>query len=54
MADTTALSNLIDAEFNAVAERIKKYQSAQVSEHKDRQNRLEKLGKIFERLGAAA
>lgn len=50
MADTTALSNQIDAEFNAVADRIKKFQSEQVSEHKDRQNRLEKLGKIFDDL----
>jgi YHS domain-containing protein len=50
MVDTTALANQIDAEFNAVAERMKKFQSEQVSEHKERQQRLEKLGKVFDEL----
>src|SRR4051794_39250336 len=51
MADISSLASLIDAEFSAVADKVKSFQVQQVTEHKERQQRLEKLGKVFEELG---
>ena len=50
MAESRSLADRIDAEFMAVAEKIKKFQVEQMQEYKDRQNRLEQLGKVFEQL----
>jgi YHS domain-containing protein len=48
--DTSNLSNQIDAEFTAVATRAKQFQVEQLQEHKERQKRMEQLGKTFEEL----
>lgn len=50
MADINSLASRIDAEFSAVEEKIKKFQTEHEEEHKERQMRLEQLGKIFEEL----
>jgi hypothetical protein len=50
MPDINSLAARIDAEFSAVEEKVKKFQSEQVSEHKERQKRLERLGKVFDDL----
>jgi YHS domain-containing protein len=50
MPDINNLASRIDAEFSAVAEKIKKFQVEQVGEHKQRQKRLEQLGKMFDQL----
>jgi YHS domain-containing protein len=50
MSDVSTLASRIDAEFSAVAEKVKKFQTDQVQEHKARQQRLEQLGKVFDRL----
>jgi YHS domain-containing protein len=50
MPDINTLANRIDAEFSAVAEKVKQFQAEQVEEHKQRQNRLEQLGKVFDQL----
>ena len=50
MPDINSLAGRIDAEFSAAAEKIKKFQVEKVEEHKERQQRLEQLGRIFEEL----
>jgi YHS domain-containing protein len=50
MADLSTLISRIDAEFNASQEKIKKFQSQKVEEHKGREERLEKYGKVLEQL----
>jgi YHS domain-containing protein len=45
-----SLASRIDAEFAAVEEKVKKLQVDQVEEHKQRQKRLEQLGKVFDQL----
>jgi YHS domain-containing protein len=50
MNDVSSLASQIDAEFTAVAEKVKKFQSTQVEEHKERQKRLDQLGKTFDEL----
>jgi hypothetical protein len=51
MPDINNLASRIDAEFSAVEEKVKKFQVEQVQEHKQRQKRLEQLGKVFHQLG---
>jgi hypothetical protein len=48
--DINSLASRIDAEFTAVAEKVKKFQAEQVEEHKGRQKRLELLAKVFEQM----
>jgi YHS domain-containing protein len=50
MPDVKSLSSRIDAEFVAVEEKVKKFQVGQAQEHKERQKRLEQLGKVFQEL----
>jgi YHS domain-containing protein len=50
MPDINSLASRIDAEFSAVVEKIKQFQVQQVGEHKDRQKRVEQLGKVFDEL----
>jgi hypothetical protein len=50
MPDINSLASRIDAEFSEVEKKVKKFQSGQVEEHKERQKRLEKLGKVFDEL----
>src|SRR5262245_62069097 len=50
MPDINSLANQIDAEFSAVAEKVKKFQVEQVAGHQERQSRLEQLGKVFDEL----
>jgi hypothetical protein len=50
MPDMNTLASRIDAEFAAVEEKVKKAQSQQLGEHKQRQARLEQLGKVFDQL----
>jgi YHS domain-containing protein len=50
MPDINTLASRIDAEFSAVEEKIKKFQVGQVEEHKQRQQRLEQLGNVFDQL----
>jgi YHS domain-containing protein len=50
MADVTSLASRIDAEFTSVKEKVKKQQTAQVEEHKQRQKRMEKLAALFDEL----
>jgi YHS domain-containing protein len=50
MADKNSLADRIDAQFMAVAEKIKKAQSEQLEAHKGREKRLEQLGKLFAEL----
>jgi hypothetical protein len=50
MAQTGSLGSRIDAEFSAVEERTKKFQSEQLEKHKGREKRLEQLGKTFDEL----
>jgi YHS domain-containing protein len=50
MSDISNLASRIDAELSAVEEKVKKFQAAQVETHKQRQQRLEQLGKVFEQL----
>jgi YHS domain-containing protein len=50
MPDINSLASRIDAEFLAVDEKIKKFQSQKVEAYKDRQQRLEQLGKLFDEL----
>jgi hypothetical protein len=50
MRDINSLASQIDAEFSAVAEKVKSLQVAQVAEHKERQNRLEQLTQVFDDL----
>jgi YHS domain-containing protein len=50
MANINSLASRIDAEFAAVAEKVKKVQVEQVQEQKQRQQRLEQLTKVFDQL----
>jgi len=50
MPDINSLGRRIDAEFIAAAEKIRQFQIEKVEEHKARQRRLERLGRIFEEL----
>jgi hypothetical protein len=50
MPDISSLASRIDAEFSAVAEKMKKIQAEQMEEHKQRQKRLEQLEKVFDKL----
>ena len=50
MSDINSLASRLDAEFSAVEEKAKKFQSEQAEEHKQRQKRLEQLGKVFDQL----
>jgi YHS domain-containing protein len=50
MSDISSLASRIDAEFSAVEEKVKKYQSEQEEAHKQRQQRLEQLSKLFDQL----
>jgi hypothetical protein len=52
MPDDNSLASRIDAEFSVVEEKIKKAQSQQLEEHKDRQKRLGELEKVFDELRA--
>jgi hypothetical protein len=50
MPDINSLASRIDAEFSAVEEKVKKFQVEQVEVHKQRQQRLEQLGKVFDQM----
>jgi hypothetical protein len=50
MPDINSLASRIDAEFSAVEEKLKKFQAEQVEAHKQRQQRLEQLGKVLDQL----
>jgi hypothetical protein len=50
MPDINSLASRIDAEFSAVAEKTKKFQTEQVEAYKQREKRLEQLGKVFDEL----
>ncbi len=50
MSDISSLASRIDAEFSTVEEKVKKFQSEQMDTHKQRQQRLEQLGKVFDQL----
>jgi YHS domain-containing protein len=50
MPDINSLASRIDAEFTALEDKIKKFQTSKVEEHKQRQQRLEQLGKVFDDL----
>lgn len=47
------LANRIDAEFAAVEDKIKRFQTDQVEVHKQRQQRLEQLQRIFDQMREA-
>jgi YHS domain-containing protein len=51
MPDISGLASRLDAEFSAVEGKVKKFQAEQVEVHKQRQQRLEQLGKVFDQLG---
>jgi len=50
MPDINSLASRIDAEFSAVEAKIKRFQVERVEEHKQRQQRLVQLGKVFDQL----
>jgi hypothetical protein len=50
MTDINSLVSRLDAEFSAVDDKVKKFQTEQVQEYKQRQERLAQLGKVFEEL----
>ncbi|HTU16590.1 MAG TPA: hypothetical protein VMG10_00890 [Gemmataceae bacterium] len=50
MSDINNLASRIDAEFSTVEEKVKKFQAGQMEAHKQRQQRLEQLGKLFDQL----
>jgi hypothetical protein len=50
MQDINTLARRIDAEFSLVEQKVKKLQSEQVEQDKQRQKRLEQLGKVFDQL----
>lgn len=50
MSDINNLATRIDAEFSALEGKVKKFQAEQVEAHKQRQQRLEQLGKVFDQL----
>ena len=51
MPDINSLVSRIDAEFSGVEQKVKKLQSEHVEQHKEREQRLEKLSKVFDQLG---
>ncbi len=50
MSNIGNLAGRIDAEFSAVEQRAKAFQSEQLEKHKAREKRLEQLGKVFDDL----
>jgi hypothetical protein len=50
MTELNTLEGRIDGEFTAVEEKVKKLQAEQFQSDTQRQNRLEQLGKVFEKL----
>jgi YHS domain-containing protein len=52
MLDINSLASRIDAEFSAVEEKVKHFQAEHVEKHKQRQTRVEQLGKVFDELGS--
>jgi YHS domain-containing protein len=50
MADIKDLVSRVDAEFSALGEKHKKAQAEQVHVYQERQQRLQQLGKVFDRL----
>jgi YHS domain-containing protein len=51
MTNTNSLDSRLDAAFKTVEDKVKKFQTSQVEEHKQRQARLVQLGKVFDELG---
>ena len=51
MPDINTLASRIDAEFSAVEQKAKEFRAGQLEEHKQRQQRLEQLGRVFDELG---
>ncbi|MBL8793558.1 MAG: hypothetical protein JNM56_06625 [Planctomycetia bacterium] len=52
MSDINSLAQRVDAEFEAVAEKQVRFQEEQAEAHRQRQQRLEQLGRVFEQLRA--
>jgi hypothetical protein len=50
MTDINSLVSRLDAEFSAVDDKVKKFQTEQVQEYKQRQERLAQLTKVFDEL----
>jgi YHS domain-containing protein len=50
MPNINSLTSRIDAEFSTVEEKVKKFQVEQMETHKQRQQCLEQLGKVFDQL----
>jgi YHS domain-containing protein len=50
MPDIRSLASRIDAEFSAVEQKVKQFQVEQVEAHKQRQQRMEQLGQVFEQM----
>src|SRR5262249_30611289 len=50
MPDIDSLASRIDAEFSVVEQKVKKFQTEQSEIHKQREKRLEQLGKVFDEL----
>jgi YHS domain-containing protein len=50
MADTTSLASRIDAEFATVEDKVKQFQVQQSEQFKQREKRLDQLGKVFDQL----
>ena len=50
MPDINSLASRIDAEFSAVEQKVKKFQTEQAEQHKERQNRLDQLSKVFDQM----
>jgi YHS domain-containing protein len=50
MPDINNLVSRIDAQFAAVEQKVKQFQSKQTEEYKQRQQRLEQLSKVFDRM----
>jgi YHS domain-containing protein len=50
MPSIDSLANRIDTEFKAAEDKVKKFQVEQVEQQKERQQRLEQLGGVFEQL----
>jgi YHS domain-containing protein len=50
MPEISSLASRIDAEFSAVAEKMKKFQGEQMEVYKQREKRLEQLGQVFDQL----
>src|SRR5437773_5581654 len=50
MPDINSLAGRIDAEFAAVEQKVKQFQTHQLEEHKGRQKRMEQLTRVFEQM----